>query len=65
MAANHEKINLGNDIIEKLNVKNAKIIAVCLVIVFSALHGYRHLGKGQMMVYFINKFFEVIGSAFI
>lgn len=40
------KSRLAQNIVERLNVKNAKIIAICLVIIFVIFHGYRHLGQG-------------------
>ena len=47
MAADDEKKNHGNDFIDKLNVKNAKIIAICLVIGFSVFHGISHIKYGK------------------
>lgn len=47
MVGGSERLNSGNDIIEKLNVKNAKIIAVCLVLVCIIFHGIRHLKYGE------------------
>ena len=47
MAADDEKKNTGNEFIDKLNVKNAKLIAICIVIGFSIFHGLRHLKYGK------------------
>lgn len=37
----------GNEIIDQLNIRNAKIIAVFLVLGFSIYHGIRHIKYGE------------------
>lgn len=65
MAGEEKLINLDSNFIDKLNVKNAKIIALCLVAAFSALHAFRHLVYGRSFLNFSHKSaFKIVNNPF-